>query len=56
MLSNAHLLAHESPYLNKGNTETLLRPGMTFTSEPGTLSLQFYSPFIIYSNRAKVFM
>jgi Xaa-Pro aminopeptidase len=27
--------AHESPYLNKGNTETLLLPGMTFTSEPG---------------------
>lgn len=28
-------LAHESPYLNKGNTETLLKTGMTFTSEPG---------------------
>ncbi|KAL1305264.1 hypothetical protein AAFC00_002175 [Neodothiora populina] len=27
--------AHESPYLNKGNHETLLRPGMTFTAEPG---------------------
>lgn len=27
--------AHESPYLNKGNTGTKLRPGMTFTSEPG---------------------
>jgi Xaa-Pro aminopeptidase len=27
--------AHESPYLNKGNTETLLKAGMTFTSEPG---------------------
>ncbi|KIX08793.1 uncharacterized protein Z518_03450 [Rhinocladiella mackenziei CBS 650.93] len=27
--------AHESPYLNKGNTDTMLRPGMTFTSEPG---------------------
>lgn len=27
--------AHESPYLNKGNTETKLLPGMTFTSEPG---------------------
>ncbi|KUJ21223.1 Creatinase/aminopeptidase [Mollisia scopiformis] len=27
--------AHESPYMNKGNTETLLRQGMTFTSEPG---------------------
>lgn len=27
--------AHESPYLNKGNKETLLRPGMTFTDEPG---------------------
>lgn len=27
--------AHESPYLNKGNTESILRPGMTFTNEPG---------------------
>lgn len=27
--------AHESPYLNKGNTETQLKAGMTFTSEPG---------------------
>jgi Xaa-Pro aminopeptidase len=27
--------AHESPYLNKGNVETPLRAGMTFTSEPG---------------------
>lgn len=27
--------AHESPYLNKGNTQTLLKAGMTFTSEPG---------------------
>ncbi|CZR66264.1 probable xaa-Pro dipeptidase [Phialocephala subalpina] len=27
--------AHESPYMNKGNTETLLVKGMTFTSEPG---------------------
>ncbi|KAF2089550.1 Creatinase/aminopeptidase [Saccharata proteae CBS 121410] len=27
--------AHESPYLNKGNNGTTLRPGMTFTSEPG---------------------
>lgn len=27
--------AHESPYLNKGNKATLLRPGMTFTNEPG---------------------
>lgn len=27
--------AHESPYLNKGNTQTKLLPGMTFTSEPG---------------------
>ncbi|KAK7613922.1 peptidase M24, structural domain-containing protein [Phyllosticta paracitricarpa] len=27
--------AHESPYLNKGNHATLLKPGMTFTSEPG---------------------
>ncbi|KAK5679605.1 hypothetical protein LTS10_008426 [Elasticomyces elasticus] len=27
--------AHESPYLNKWNTEVLLKPGMTFTDEPG---------------------
>jgi Xaa-Pro aminopeptidase len=27
--------AHESPFLNKGNTETKLRAGMAFTSEPG---------------------
>ena len=27
--------AHESPYLHKGNTQTQLLPGMTFTSEPG---------------------
>ncbi|CAK4032608.1 Creatinase aminopeptidase [Lecanosticta acicola] len=27
--------AHESPYLNKGNTETKLKAGMIFTSEPG---------------------
>jgi Xaa-Pro aminopeptidase len=27
--------AHESPYMNKGNTEILLRKGMTFASEPG---------------------
>lgn len=27
--------AHESPYLNKGNTQTLLQAGMAFTSEPG---------------------
>jgi len=27
--------AHESPYLNKGNVDTPLRAGMTFTSEPG---------------------
>lgn len=27
--------AHESPYLNKGNTGTKLRAGMVFTSEPG---------------------
>jgi Xaa-Pro aminopeptidase len=26
---------HESPYLNQGNTETKLKPGMLFTSEPG---------------------
>lgn len=28
-------IAHESPYLNKGNHEKILRPGMTFTAEPG---------------------
>ncbi|KAH8704144.1 peptidase M24, structural domain-containing protein [Talaromyces proteolyticus] len=27
--------AHESPYLNKGNQQTLLKAGMAFTSEPG---------------------
>ncbi|KPI42124.1 putative peptidase [Cyphellophora attinorum] len=27
--------AHESPYLHSGNTKTLLRENMTFTSEPG---------------------
>ncbi|KAJ5314837.1 uncharacterized protein N7443_001721 [Penicillium atrosanguineum] len=27
--------AHESPYLNKGNEESLLKTGMVFTSEPG---------------------
>ncbi|KAJ6160311.1 hypothetical protein N7470_003707, partial [Penicillium chermesinum] len=27
--------AHESPYLNKGNTGAWLKTGMTFTSEPG---------------------
>lgn len=27
--------AHESPYLNKGNNETIVKAGMTFTSEPG---------------------
>jgi Xaa-Pro aminopeptidase len=27
--------AHESPYLNKGNHGTMLKAGMTFTSEPG---------------------
>lgn len=31
--------AHESPYLNKGNHDVLLRPGMTFTSEPGIYML-----------------
>lgn len=28
-------IAHESPYLNKWNTQVLLQPGMTFTDEPG---------------------
>ncbi|KAJ5311895.1 hypothetical protein PENANT_c022G08558 [Penicillium antarcticum] len=27
--------AHESPYLNQGNLNSLLKSGMTFTSEPG---------------------
>jgi hypothetical protein len=27
--------AHESPYLNQGNKASLLKTGMTFTSEPG---------------------
>ncbi|EPE03317.1 xaa-pro dipeptidase [Ophiostoma piceae UAMH 11346] len=27
--------AHESPYLNKWNTEVILQPGMTFADEPG---------------------
>ncbi|KAJ5765914.1 hypothetical protein N7520_005473 [Penicillium odoratum] len=27
--------AHESPYMNQGNTASLLKTGMTFTSEPG---------------------
>lgn len=27
--------AHESPYLNKWNTESVLQPGMVFTNEPG---------------------
>ncbi|PIB01878.1 putative peptidase [Cercospora beticola] len=27
--------AHESPYLNKGNNQTIIKAGMTFTSEPG---------------------
>ncbi|KAE9975330.1 hypothetical protein EG328_003230 [Venturia inaequalis] len=27
--------AHESPYLNKANHKTRLRPGMVFTNEPG---------------------
>lgn len=27
--------AHESPYLNKWNTQVLLQAGMTFTNEPG---------------------
>jgi Xaa-Pro aminopeptidase len=31
--------AHESPYLNKGNFEPLLRPGMVFTAEPGVYIL-----------------
>lgn len=31
--------AHESPYLNKGNYGARLRPGMTFTAEPGVYVL-----------------
>lgn len=28
-------VVHESPYLNKGNVDTPLKPGMLFTAEPG---------------------
>lgn len=28
-------IAHESPYMNKGNHRSVLQHGMTFTSEPG---------------------
>lgn len=35
VITNNGSAAHESPYLNKWNTEVLLRPGMTFTNEPG---------------------
>ncbi|KAF3053251.1 hypothetical protein E8E11_004670 [Didymella keratinophila] len=31
--------AHESPYLNKGNVDAILRPGMVFTAEPGVYVL-----------------
>ncbi|KAH5148959.1 hypothetical protein HBH70_033560 [Parastagonospora nodorum] len=31
--------AHESPYLNQGNFGAILRPGMTFTAEPGVYVL-----------------
>jgi Xaa-Pro aminopeptidase len=31
--------AHESPYLNKGNVASILRPGMLFTAEPGVYVL-----------------
>jgi Xaa-Pro aminopeptidase len=31
--------AHESPYLNKGNLASILRPGMLFTAEPGVYVL-----------------
>lgn len=31
--------AHESPYLNKGNLISILKPGMVFTSEPGVYIL-----------------
>ncbi|EUC29885.1 hypothetical protein COCVIDRAFT_110753 [Bipolaris victoriae FI3] len=31
--------AHESPYLNKGNSVATLRPGMVFTAEPGVYLL-----------------
>lgn len=39
ILETDELVAHESPYLNKGNHDVLLRPGMTFTSEPGIYML-----------------
>ncbi|KAF1995108.1 peptidase M24 [Amniculicola lignicola CBS 123094] len=32
--------AHESPYLNKGNYVSVLKPGMMFTSEPGVYVLE----------------
>jgi Xaa-Pro aminopeptidase len=35
LLTYVCLLAHESPYLNKWNTKDKLKPGMTFTNEPG---------------------
>lgn len=35
MHADNNVTAHESPYLNKGNTNTLLKAGMAFTSEPG---------------------
>ena len=31
--------AHESPYLNQGNFDSILRPGMVFTAEPGVYVL-----------------
>lgn len=34
--------AHESPYLSKGNFDTLLKAGMTFTSEPGVFLVDHF--------------
>lgn len=34
--------AHESPYLNKGNFKSILRPGMVFTAEPGVYVLNYF--------------
>lgn len=35
LILNRPETAHESPYLHKGNVGSLLKSGMTFTSEPG---------------------
>jgi Xaa-Pro aminopeptidase len=35
ILIDATYVAHESPYMNKGNFKSILEAGMAFTSEPG---------------------